>query len=228
MPPCQCTVPACGMLPSQFSNHMEQVTVIRCWWSGIICRSWMARLLWEVLCVFVFIPHLPHPGFHLESPSKWTRVTFPLTHPPNIVRQLDHVLLQSAPLFIKANLCCRETLCPIQLQTFAFKHHPSSSWIPLALKKDPGSLKSGPWSWAIQGVSSASRSARLLNAKQTVEQIKIKGSSLACLACCPHMPSGAVTVSHGLAASVLMLTPLLHHLRDTIPSTPLLLLCASV
>lgn len=61
-------------------------------------------------------------------------------------------------------------------------------------------------SWAIQGVSNASRSARLWNAKQTVEQIKIKGSGLARLACCPHMPGAAVTVNHGHAASMLRLT----------------------
>lgn len=95
---------------------------------------------------------------------------------------------------------------------------PLLSRIPFALKKDPGSLKSGWGPRAIQGVSNASRSARLLNAKQTVEQIKIKGSSLARLACCPHMPGAAVTVNHGRAASVLTLThplPLPHHLRAT-------------
>ncbi|KAI9519945.1 hypothetical protein NQZ68_022972 [Dissostichus eleginoides] len=43
----------------------------------------------------------------------------------------------------RANLCCRETLCPIQRRTVSFKHHPFLSLIPSALKKDPGSLKRG-------------------------------------------------------------------------------------
>ncbi len=102
---------------------------------------------------------------------------------------------------------------PIQHRTFPFKHHPSLSWIPFSFENGSWVFKKWTGSRAIQGVSNASRSARLLNAKQTVEQIKIKGSSLARLACCPHMPGGAVTVNHSHAASVLMLPPplLLHN-----------------
>lgn len=104
-------------------------------------------------------------------------------------------------LFIRPNLCCRETLGPIQHRLKPFKHHPSVSRIPLSFEKGSRVFKMWTGSWAIQGVSNASRSARLLNAKQTVEQIKIKGSSLAR---CPHMPGAAVTVNHGSAASMLI------------------------
>lgn len=115
-------------------------------------------------------------------------------------------------VFIRANLHCWETLFLIQLRTFPFKHHPSLSLSllgPLSFEKRSRVFKKWTGSWAIQGVSNAMCSAKLLDAKQTVGQIKIKGSNLACLPRCPHMPSGAVTVSHGHAASVLMLTPLL-------------------
>ena len=66
----------------------------------------------------------PHPHSH-HPPLAWSCV---ITEPS---------------LFIRANLCCRETLCPIQRRTFSFQHHPSLSPIPSALKKDPGSLKRG-------------------------------------------------------------------------------------
>lgn len=81
----------------------------------------------------------------------------------------------------RANLCCWETLGLIQRSTFPFKHRALSVLDPLSFEKESQVFKKWTRSWAIQGVSNALLSARLLNAKQTVEQIKIKGSELACL-----------------------------------------------
>lgn len=66
----------------------------------------------------------PHPHSHC-LPLAWSCVI------------MKHSLL------IRPNLCCLETHGSIQHRPISFKHHPSVSWIPLALKKDPGSLKCG-------------------------------------------------------------------------------------
>lgn len=84
------------------------------------------------------------PRFDLEGPSKKEMfVTLPLTRTHTILPSAWSCVVMERTLFIRANLCCWETLNPIQHRRFPFKHHPSLSWIPLALKKDPGSLKSG-------------------------------------------------------------------------------------
>lgn len=157
--------------------------------------------------MFVFVPQPPDPGLILRVHLKTGDLCYLPPHP-------------HSPFSISLIVCCYRALsfhqgliCVAGRPSGLFGKEPSpSNTIPLC----PGSpcFEKGSWvfkkwtgSWAIQGVSNASRSAKLLNAKQTVEQIKIKGSSLARLACCPHMPGGAVTVNHGQAASMLMLTP---------------------
>lgn len=154
------------------------------------------------VCLFLF-PQPPDPCLILSVHLKWD-VCYLAPHP-----HLCYYGHRSSELWVAGR--------PSPL----FSTEPSPSNIiplcPRSLSFEKGSWFFKKWTWAIQGVSKASRSARLLNAKQTVEQIKIKGSSLACLACCPHIPSAAVTVNHCHAASVLTLALLPRHLRATDP-----------
>lgn len=77
------------------------------------------------------------------SHQKWDACYLaPHPHPHRFQLAWSCVIMECS-LFIRPNLCCRETLGPIQHRRNPFKYHPSVSRIPQALKRDPGSLKCG-------------------------------------------------------------------------------------
>lgn len=72
-----------------------------------------------------------------------TKCILPCPSPTHCLPLAWSCVFMKRSLLIRPNLCCLETHGCIQHRPISFKHHPSVSWILLALKKDPGSLKCG-------------------------------------------------------------------------------------
>lgn len=155
--------------------------------------------------MLVFAPRYPDLAMIFKGLEGAIRCALPCPSPPLVPVSISLIMCYYGVLFSSDLIC----VAGRPLALFSADASPSNIILPcpgspLSFEKGSRVFKMWTGSRAIQGVSNASRSARLLNAKQTVEQIKIKGSSLARLARCPHMPGAAVTVNHGSAASMLI------------------------
>lgn len=160
------------------------------------------RFAGEALSVLVFAPRYPDLAMIFKGLEGAIRCALPCPSPPLVPVSISLIMCYYGVLFSSDLIC----VAGRPLALFSADASPSNIILlcpgsPLSFEKGSRVFKMWTGSRAIQGVSNASRSARLLNAKQTVEQIKIKGSRLAR---CPHMPGAAVTVNHGSAASMLI------------------------
>lgn len=80
----------------------------------------------ERCCVFVFVPQPPDPSLILQGVHPKGDVCYLAPHPHSHCLPLAwSCVIMEHSLLIRANLCCWETLGPIQHRPIPFKHHPS-------------------------------------------------------------------------------------------------------
>lgn len=139
MGPCQCFMLWHG------STYWWYPTSVRCHrlLTSLVCRiyltgHWEQQTAGRRGTVHVCVGSAAvWPYYDLEGRSggfikTMMHATLPLTHTPTV---LHFMCYYGARSFIRANLCCWETLGPIQHRRNPFKHHPTVSWIPFSFEK---------------------------------------------------------------------------------------------